>query len=219
MGEMVSPITSLTIVYSIVYSEEIIKAPPHWPLCGEFTGDRWIPRTNGQWRENVSIWWRHHDEMKAQISLVHSFLIYIYLYIRICMSMYVWQTHMYMESILFMDSCLWLRLLSVISSIYFSQYIKSCTYVLLSYFCLVAVRNDKMRCSINRSLWTRSKTHNQGHSLFELSQWERTLYCNVVFPWLSPYQEWSMCTQFALCYVVGNWYRLTAVFYRGICTG
>ena len=27
-----------------------IKAPCHWPLCGEFTGDRWIPRTNGQLR-------------------------------------------------------------------------------------------------------------------------------------------------------------------------
>ena len=27
-----------------------IKAPRHWPLCGEFTGDRWIPRTNGQLR-------------------------------------------------------------------------------------------------------------------------------------------------------------------------
>ena len=25
-----------------------IEAPRHWPLCGEFTGDRWIPRTNGQ---------------------------------------------------------------------------------------------------------------------------------------------------------------------------
>ena len=24
-----------------------IKAPRHWPLCGEFTGQRWIPRTNG----------------------------------------------------------------------------------------------------------------------------------------------------------------------------
>ena len=22
----------------------------HWPLCGEFTGDRWISRTNGQYR-------------------------------------------------------------------------------------------------------------------------------------------------------------------------
>ena len=32
--------------------QENIKAPRHWPLCGEFTGDRWIPRTNGQWRGN-----------------------------------------------------------------------------------------------------------------------------------------------------------------------
>ena len=29
---------------------ENIKAPRHWPLCGEFTGDRWITRTNGQLR-------------------------------------------------------------------------------------------------------------------------------------------------------------------------
>ena len=39
---------------------------PHWPqdlrhrpLCGEVTGDQWIPRTKGQ--ENVSIWWRHDE--------------------------------------------------------------------------------------------------------------------------------------------------------------
>ena len=41
-----SQITSLTIVYSTVYSgavKENIKAPCHWPLCREFTGDRWIP--------------------------------------------------------------------------------------------------------------------------------------------------------------------------------
>ena len=36
------------------------KAPRHWPLCGEFTGDRWIPRTKASDTENVSIWWRHH---------------------------------------------------------------------------------------------------------------------------------------------------------------
>ena len=30
--------------------KENIKAPRHWPLCGEFTGDRLIPRTNGQLR-------------------------------------------------------------------------------------------------------------------------------------------------------------------------
>ena len=30
--------------------KENIKAPRHWPLWGEFTGDRWIPHTKGQWR-------------------------------------------------------------------------------------------------------------------------------------------------------------------------
>ena len=30
--------------------KENIKAPRHWPLWGKFTDDRWIPRTNGQWR-------------------------------------------------------------------------------------------------------------------------------------------------------------------------
>ena len=30
--------------------KENIKAPRHLPLCGEFTGDRWIPRTNCQLR-------------------------------------------------------------------------------------------------------------------------------------------------------------------------
>ena len=28
--------------------EKNIKAPRHWPLCGEFTGDRWITRKKGQ---------------------------------------------------------------------------------------------------------------------------------------------------------------------------
>ena len=27
---------------------ENIKAPRYWPLCGEFTGNRWIPHTKGQ---------------------------------------------------------------------------------------------------------------------------------------------------------------------------
>ena len=54
MAAMASQITSLAIVYSTVYSDadqRNIKAPRHWPLCREFTGDRWIPRTNGQLRE------------------------------------------------------------------------------------------------------------------------------------------------------------------------
>ena len=51
LGAMGSQITSVTIVYSTIHSGDIkenIQAPRHWPLCGEFTGDRWIPRTKGQ---------------------------------------------------------------------------------------------------------------------------------------------------------------------------
>ena len=51
MGAIVFQISSLTIVYSTVIQTQIkenIKAPRHRPLRGEFTGDRWIPRINGQ---------------------------------------------------------------------------------------------------------------------------------------------------------------------------
>ena len=40
------------------------KVPRHWPLCGDFTYDPWIPRTNGQWRGKCfhlimsSLYWR-----------------------------------------------------------------------------------------------------------------------------------------------------------------
>ena len=50
MGAMATQITSLTIVHSTIYwgtDKKNIKAPCHWPLCGEFNGARWIPRTNG----------------------------------------------------------------------------------------------------------------------------------------------------------------------------
>ena len=65
MGAMASQITSLTIVTQPFIQTQIkenIKAPRHWPLCGEFTGDRWIPRTDGQLRGKcfhlmTSSWW------------------------------------------------------------------------------------------------------------------------------------------------------------------
>ena len=55
MGAIASQITSLIIVYTQRFIQaqikENIKAPRHWPLCGEFTCDRWIPHTtNGQYR-------------------------------------------------------------------------------------------------------------------------------------------------------------------------
>ena len=49
MGAMASHITSLAIIYSTVYSgADQISAS--LAFVREFTGDRWIPRTKGQWR-------------------------------------------------------------------------------------------------------------------------------------------------------------------------
>ena len=51
MGAMVSQITSLTIVYSTVHSDQRKQqCPASLAFVREFTGDRWNPRTNGQWR-------------------------------------------------------------------------------------------------------------------------------------------------------------------------
>ena len=41
--------------------KENIKAPRHWLLWGDFTGDRWIPHTKACNAENVSIWWRYRE--------------------------------------------------------------------------------------------------------------------------------------------------------------
>ena len=53
MGAIASQITSLTIIYSLVYSfADQIKHQSSASLAfvRGFTGDRWCPRTNGQWR-------------------------------------------------------------------------------------------------------------------------------------------------------------------------
>ena len=64
MTTVACQITSLTVVYSIFIHAQIkesIKAPPHWPLCGEFTGTGEFPAQRVSNAENVSIWWRHHE--------------------------------------------------------------------------------------------------------------------------------------------------------------
>ena len=40
--------------------KENIKAPRHWPLCGEFTGPGEFPAQRTSNAEKVSIWWRYH---------------------------------------------------------------------------------------------------------------------------------------------------------------
>ena len=39
--------------------KENIKAPRHWPLCGEFTGTGEFPAQRASYAKNVSIWRRH----------------------------------------------------------------------------------------------------------------------------------------------------------------
>ena len=41
--------------------KENIKAPHHWPLWREFTGDRWILAQRASYAEKVSIWEHHND--------------------------------------------------------------------------------------------------------------------------------------------------------------
>ena len=33
-------------------------------MCKEFTGDRWIPAQMASNAENISIWWRHHEQQE-----------------------------------------------------------------------------------------------------------------------------------------------------------
>ena len=48
-GRLKSPASPLfTQPFIEAQIKENIKAPRHWPLWGEFTVDRWIPRKNGQ---------------------------------------------------------------------------------------------------------------------------------------------------------------------------
>ena len=81
MSAMASQITSRLFTQSFIQAQikENIKAPRHWPLWGEFTGHRWIPRTQkASNAENVFIWWRHHGVAKkiAGISMQPSCLIF-----------------------------------------------------------------------------------------------------------------------------------------------
>ena len=57
-------ITSLTVVYSMFIQTQIkenIKAPRHWPLCGEFIATDEFPAQRASNAENGPIWWRHHE--------------------------------------------------------------------------------------------------------------------------------------------------------------
>ena len=69
MTTMVSQITSSRLfAQSFIQAQikENIKALRHWPLCGEFTGTGEFPAQRASNAENVSIWWRHHDQVLSR---------------------------------------------------------------------------------------------------------------------------------------------------------
>ena len=63
MITMASQVRSVSIVpqpFVKVQIKENVKAPRHWPLWEESTGDRWIPLTQrASYAEIFSIGWRH----------------------------------------------------------------------------------------------------------------------------------------------------------------
>ena len=65
MGAMASQITSLTIVYSTVYSGMDKKKTSKLRVTGLCAGNSPVtgefPAQRASKAENVSIWWRHHD--------------------------------------------------------------------------------------------------------------------------------------------------------------
>ena len=72
MGTVASQITSLTIVYTTVYSDADQRkhqssASPAF-VWGEF------PAQRASYAENVSIWWRHHDPVSCGWMWLTSFV-------------------------------------------------------------------------------------------------------------------------------------------------
>ena len=63
MGAMASHITTsrlFTQPFIQAQIKESIKAPRHWPLCGNSLVTGEFPAQMARNAENVSIWWRHH---------------------------------------------------------------------------------------------------------------------------------------------------------------
>ena len=70
MTTMASQITSLTVVYSTVYSDTDKRKHQSSASLAFMWGihrDRWIPAQRACYAENFSIWWRHHEQLFPQL--------------------------------------------------------------------------------------------------------------------------------------------------------
>ena len=48
MAFQIAGVSIICLPFAHALIKENIKAPRHWPLWGESTGDQWIPLTKGQ---------------------------------------------------------------------------------------------------------------------------------------------------------------------------
>ena len=71
--------------------KENIKAPRHWPLCGEFTGTGEFPAQRASYAENVSIWWRHHVYYECLLDAHSLFKLEKYVSLDVIIFMVVWE--------------------------------------------------------------------------------------------------------------------------------
>ena len=73
MTTVASQITSITVVYSIVYSgadQRKYQSSASLALGGELTGTGDFPTQKVSNAENVSIWWRHHVDPRIGYTLL-----------------------------------------------------------------------------------------------------------------------------------------------------
>ena len=78
MTTVASQITSLTVVYSIVYSgaeQRKHQSSASLAFLRGIQRDRWIPRTKGQQRGKWSIRWRHNGLTKLPLRLRHGWVL------------------------------------------------------------------------------------------------------------------------------------------------
>ena len=68
MTMMASQITSLTVVYSTVYSDADQRKHQSSASLA-FVWDE-FPAQRASYEENVSIWWRHHDIIRVDLRFV-----------------------------------------------------------------------------------------------------------------------------------------------------
>ena len=99
--------------------KENTQAPRHWPLWGEFTKDRQIPRTKGQWRGKCFLWPTPSCIINVFVIVLRSYMSLI-LQSTTCVEM-----HDLIASVYRISICMYIY-------IYIYIYISGITYILMA---------------------------------------------------------------------------------------